>query len=289
MEDLDTLVDFLNEHLPPTVSRLLFRKLVPKITSRLTTDWLEPQIPMKLDGLEAFHENLSYVLGLANHLEEVGAEGGDALGEWVDQAPRIWLARRKEVGLAEVRNLCFSGIKERKTVERVETQTVSKNDVMVTGTEGDTNDDWGSAWDDEADAEPAHAPAVDTATGEEDMSAWDDEDVQEEPKPAAHTNGNGVDADVDEDAWGWQDDEGSAEPRSVGSAQAPTQARQHKTNGTNKQSQSAEREMTLKENYTVTVIPDTLLEYVMQNVADVEALRQPRYALLTQQTIQHLY
>ena len=108
---------------------------------------------------------------------------------------------------------------------------------------------------------------------EEDVSAWGlDEDAQEEAEPAA--TGPSGDDDLDDDAWGWGDDEGEEEPKAQNmSLQADIASKP--VNGGDATQSSAPREMTLREVYTVTDIPDSILDIVRQQINDSKDISQP--------------
>jgi centromere/kinetochore protein ZW10 len=270
LEDIHRIAEYLSTRLPPSIAIPLSGKLVPALASRLINNWLLPAVPLSLGGIEDFHEILALVLGLAEYLDDLSWTGQSHLVDWVDKSAEIWVTKRKEATIAEVRRLCFRGVKSTHVVERVETQTVTKSDNIITSNEA-PDDDWGADWgeDDTPAEEPPAAEHVEQVE-EEDLSAWGaDDDEEEHPKPESKEP---AEAGEDEaDAWGWGDEDDSQAPPTDATPKITIPS---KTNGALQQ-QPASREITLKETYTVTSIPDSILEIINQVIYDVDALNQP--------------
>lgn len=276
LEDIQRIGEYLSTRLPPSIAIPLSEKLVPIISSRLISNWLLPSVPLSLDGIQDFQEILSFVLGLAEYFDELEWSGQSRLKDWVDKSAQIWLARRQETAISEIRSLCFRGVQDKRVVERVETQKISKGDAMLAGNEGQ-QDDWGAAWGDEEEQPAKETPTENTNEEEEDLSAWgaDYDEPQEESNEAtkAEENQKTEEAgDVDTEAWGWGDDEESQ----ATSETDPKPTEPSKINGTDAapQKRSAEREVTLKETYTVTAIPDSIIQIIQQVISDVYTLNQ---------------
>lgn len=267
LEDIHTIAEYISTRLPPSIAIPLSSKLVPIITSRLITHYLLPAVPTSTDGVQQFQETLSYVLGLVEYLDELGWTGQNRLTEWVDKSAEIWLARQKANAIAQVQRLFPKQVKIKKTVEKVETQVISRGDALHP-TQDDQDNDWGADWGDEEAAKEDAPQDVE----EEDMSAWGiDED---EPEEAATVEKNPT-TDEDTEDWGneWGEEE---DAKSAPSPQAHTKSPQRKTNGQSAQQKTpAEQHVTLRETYTVTAIPDSIIEIILQVVADVETLNSP--------------
>jgi centromere/kinetochore protein ZW10 len=275
LADIQSIAEFLSTRLPPSVAVPLSSKLVPTIATRLINHFLLPAVPTSTSGVHEFQEGLSYVLGLAEFFDELGWSGQNRLTEWVDKSAEIWLAKQKEAAIARVQTLFPKRVQEKKSVERVETQTISKGDALHAGHEVD--DGWAADWDEEETTNED----TDKTEGaeEEDMSAWGEEDdgPSEDVKPqgVAHAETERSADDEDADDWGadW-DDENDAKPMS---GQTPTKPKgTPKTNGKSGTAKSSkEQEVTLRETYSVTAIPDSIMEIIMQVIVDVETLNSP--------------
>lgn len=283
LHDIHQIIDHLKRRLPDVITVALSDRLVPIIQKHLVIGWLEPSIPIGLDGLNEFQSNLSKVRELTAFLDQVGWNGGSGILDWVNNAPRIWLATRQQSALAGVRSLCSRGLKERKLVERAETQMVARDDVIVSGEPKEElkgelkggaqdDDDWGAEWDDEEEAGSGQAASDRKAPDdeEEDVSAWGlDEDGSNDT--SGQTNSENKEPVEDEaEAWGWEDDEDTPAPPAASKSTAPPQS-----NGT-ASSRSTEQELTLKETYTVTAIPDSIVEIIAKLTADGQTLSQPQ-------------
>lgn len=275
--DIQAIAEYLSTHTPSDVAIPLSEKLVPLLANRLITNWLLPAVPLSTKGISEFQETLSLVLGLVEFFDELGWNGQSRLTEWVDKSADIWLARQKEAAIAQVQRTIPKKVQEKRTVERVETQVVQKGDAMLHGQQ-EQDEDWGAEWGDEELEEKKQAnngkKEEEENVEEEDMSAWgmDDDEPQEPQKDHDEPKAAPQDADDAED-WGadWDDEEESkqAPPEVVSKPVAEAQA-----NG-KAAAPSKDREMTLRETYTVTAIPDSIIELILQAVADVGILNTP--------------
>jgi protein transport protein DSL1/ZW10 len=162
------------------------------------------------------------------------------------------------------------GLGRPRSVERVETQVVNREDGMFAGSRDLVNwdADWpehgGDAQKEEAEPTPPQA-AEEAANEDEGVSAWgwDDEAAEEEAKPA---NGAATSEDDGAEAWGWGDDENE-------SLTSPeTAKRQSKQNGEPAKETPVEREITLRESYHISAIPEQILESIVKEVEDADAL-----------------
>ncbi|KAK5164112.1 ribosome biogenesis protein ytm1 [Saxophila tyrrhenica] len=274
-EDLRRITDFLNSKLPATVIEPLSAELVSALAARLENQWLDPAVPTAIEGIPEFQDLLADLEAFTDYLEGQGWSGTRPLREWAEQAPRAWLTKRREVVLGDARNLVFGGLRERKTVERVETRVVSKEEMGMTATQGE-DDDWDAAWDDPEESKPsAPEPVVEPAKSEDEddeASAWDiEDDDYRSNKDNASTNG-----DDEKDAWGWGDDDQKSQPSSpvaTKKSQPTASNSPSKPNGNSPQEQS----LTLRETFTVTSIPDGILSILQSTISDAQTLAGPQY------------
>jgi centromere/kinetochore protein ZW10 len=278
LEDIHSIAEYLSTRLPPSIAVPLSSKLVPVIATRLINNLLLPAVPTSTSGVEQFQETLSYVLGLVEYLDELGWSGQNCLTEFVDKSAEIWLAKQKEAAIAKVQTLFSKRVQEKKTVERAETQVVSKGDALHAG-HAEQDEDWGAEWDEEGSTKDMKEDATKPhAAEEEDMSAWGEDDdealaeVQGESAPQAVKPAN----DEDAEDWGaeWGEEEGPkpvVPSRPTTNRTVPT-----KVNGSSEFPKSKkEQEVTLRETYTVTAMPDSIIEIILQVVTDVETLNSP--------------
>jgi centromere/kinetochore protein ZW10 len=152
---------------------------------------------------------------------------------------------------------------------------VSKQDAVFAA-DGE-EDDWNTGWnhDDESSAQPVQNQPV-----EDDVSAWDfDADEELDANcPLGQTEPAGNDKDDDSaEAWGWDEDSPS-KPRDTTSAasNASQKVSSKRANGELPQ----EREVILKESYTITDIPDYILDIISKDVQEATDVKDPKYSTL---------
>ncbi|KAK3718860.1 ribosome biogenesis protein ytm1 [Vermiconidia calcicola] len=283
-QDLHTILTFFSEHLSTTITVPLSHHLFPALTSRLEAQWLDPGIPVSMDDLPDFQSLLTSVSDLAEEIESLGWNGAKALRGWVDNAPRSWLTKRREVVLGDVRELVFRGLRERKVVERVEIRKVHRIEGKAMIGEaggsggGEGEDDWDTAWEEESE-KPARSEQPLTKEDEDDASAWEfDEEDDDNASSEKKEDASGGD---EEDAWGWGDDDTASQkpPSPVANRKQQTQSSSpSKPNGSS-QPPIQPQELTLRETITTTAIPDSLLSLLQRTISDAETLSsEPQYA-----------
>jgi protein transport protein DSL1/ZW10 len=281
VDDIRQIIDFLKLKLPPAIVDPLLERMLPSLVVQLISSWLDPLVPVGLDELANFHDTLTKISDLAGHIASFNVPlPSDAdLAAWVDNLPATWLSRRREGALAQLRSSCYRAVKTKKTVERVETQVVAHDDVMMGGgqQEEKQEDEWNEDWSEDEEEQGA-APESEPQPSEdedEDASAWgleEPEDEQaEEQKPE---NSDAAEGGDEEDGWGWGDGDEPAEEPAETKPPSPKRVKPvSKTNGTTpKRVQPQPQEITLRETYTVTAIPDTILDLITQVLHDAESL-----------------
>lgn len=273
--EMDNILELARrlENWMPFATAQISTTLMPKITTMLLQYHLNPLVPTSVDRVGQYRSLLEQVKSFSETLSALGWSGTAELTEWADQAPRVWLAKRRESTLKGIRTLLSKGLHRRKTVERVETQVVSRGDVLPPA---DATDDWND-WNEEEPATPASNGAVQPEeTVDESAWGWDDDGqangADSSSKPDT-IKGNTEDGAEDEGAaWGW-DEQASAE-----AATDAQKTRKESTTANGHASAPQERELTLRESYTTTGVPDELLAMIMQLAQDAEQLRQPEFA-----------
>lgn len=261
------VLGYLHPRLPAPIAQPLSETILPRVSSKIINWWLTAAIPVDLSRLHDFEKTLDRVLEFCRTVESLGWHGHEELVSWVDQVPRLWLTKRRVDSLDQVRKILAASKGETKQVERIETEMVEQKEDVLLDT---ATDDWDAAWDKEEEeepnkarpeskSEPASAPA---AAEDEDVSAWGlEDDTHEASQPPG-----GDDNDDVADAWGWDDDE---DEKSQPVAPAPAKQEPEPAK------QPAPKEITLKESYTVTDIPDAIIELVQRQIADAESLTNP--------------
>ena len=271
---------YLHAHLPPQLYKAVSSAFGPRLISCIVGDWLTPAIPVGLDDLAGLDHLKEEVLTLASSLNERDWPRTQDLRRWTQHAPRMWLAKRKSEALDAVRRAFIASSGTLHQVERIERQHVSTLDT----TEQHTNaaegvqSDWDASWDDD-DEKPADTSGQ-TAQPEDDASGWGFEDDLD--GPGSPTNGDAIvkrnkTADSDEevdDAWGWNEE----------SPESPVQTKKQKVEarqpaiGTHGISQP--QEVVLTELYSITDIPDRLLETIGGDIQDAVRLGEEDHVSL---------
>ncbi|GMF72435.1 unnamed protein product [Aspergillus oryzae] len=267
LDRLSTVLGFLRQHVPATISDSFSSSLIPTLSSKVISCWLSSSIPTDLEGLHIFEDILNYVIKFTNTIETLGWQGYEELVSWVNQAPRLWLTKRRVDSLDQVRKVLAASQGTTKQVERVEKEEVSgKDEVLLEN----TTEDWDAGWDDDNEHETT-AKHSENKEDEEDVSAWGlDDDTEEntaETKPDPSTEDDAA------DAWGWGDEDEEEQPDD---AQTKSTNGGKPVNGKDSSHHASPREVTLKEQYTVTDIPDSILGIIQQQIKDSEAISQPK-------------
>lgn len=168
-------------------------------------------------------------------------------------------------------------------VERVEKQMVSRSEGMQLAANGATADDedhgWG-AWDDGEEEPPqtteeSKEPEQPT-TGDEDEGAdawgWGEEDANQDEKPQKVDDAK---PDEDEDpsaAWGWGEDTDNVDADNI---ERPVETKRQVQP---RASAPEPREITFKETYNISSMPQPVLELIFAIVEDGAALTKDTYA-----------
>ncbi len=276
--DLDLVIDFLHTRLPPSVVEPLVGFLLPRLISRLIATWLASAVPEDVDGMEDFKDTASLVKQFGERLDSYKWPGNRELIGWTNGIPNVWVRKRQEHSLNHVRQLLSKGLGATVTVERVETQVLSHNDEVLTGVAG--SDDWNAGW---SDGETSPSVAKETippkSTGDEDdedVSAWGLDEDRDGASGPLNQEQSGA-ADDDAEAWGWGDDNDGDETAKATQAAVPRLKKPANTTGPDTSPQ-AKREITLKETYNITSLPNEILEIISQVISDAAKLQTQEYA-----------
>lgn len=297
--DLQLIFTFLNTNLPRSITAKLSRILVPSLTTRLRTTTLSQSVPSSLNDLPQFEALLGETRRFESYLQNIQWTEETELREWADRAPKVWLAKRREACLDKLRGIVARGIVETKTVERTETQKVKKHDRKNSVV---AEDPWNENWKDEEETPPAATAEVTKSLqinvddDEEEASGWGlDEDIDieedeppkpeepEEPEEKAEEKPaeDEVLEDLDWGEWGEDVDEPSKPQTPVTADFTPsTSASEANSPPPNARSPSAKvvshssgsKDVTLRETYTVTSIPDAILEIIDQVISEASRL-----------------
>ncbi|OQD85286.1 hypothetical protein PENANT_c010G05356 [Penicillium antarcticum] len=275
LDRLSLVLEHLRQNLPSVVSAALPETFIPSIASKVISEWLSSAIPTDLAGLADFEKLLNNVLQFTQTIESWGWTGQEELFAWVSQAPRLWLTRRRVDSLDSVRKVLAASQSTTKRVERVEKEKVSQSDEALL--ENAVNDDWDADWDDDKENTSVKGDKSNPHEEEEDVSAWglDDDETQDEPNPDAAVSTEDDEAD---DAWGWGDEEEEAQKADTETSKPHNTAATNQTDVKNTTGSQSPKEVTLKEVFTITDIPESILRVVRQQITDSKDISQPTHA-----------
>ncbi|KAK3325721.1 hypothetical protein B0H66DRAFT_616450 [Apodospora peruviana] len=288
LADLEKILTFLVQKLPHDLVETISSVLLPEIMPKITKVWLDSAVPSSLDEMDRFQKVIAAAKGFFRSLKSLGLFNLGDLHEWADGAPRVWLSKRREVALDSVRSKFSQGLGASKPVERVEKHMVSKSEgkhlASNRAVADDDNPGWDTAWSDgeeEAEKEQADAnlkappAAADDDADDDGADAWgwdNDDNAGEREKPEECPKQNNPDVDEEDPAaaWGWGDEttedkmEGEAGGAIIKSAPSAPQPQT--------------RELTIKETYNITSMPQPVLDLIFAIIEDGAALTQDNYA-----------
>ncbi|KAK3403202.1 hypothetical protein B0T20DRAFT_19354 [Sordaria brevicollis] len=281
--DLAQVLAFLVEKLPPdlveTISTVLISGLIPTITKT----WLDLAVPSSLEEMDRFQATISTTKGFCTTLKALGLSHLNELQEWTESAPRVWLSKRREAALDQIRTQLSQGLGASKQVERVEKQVVSKSEGQQLAANGATvaEDDggwdaWGSDGEQETGGQQTSKPAAKKLTTEPsadviddaaDAWGWGEENPEpEESEEPQQKKQKHEEVDPTE-AWGWGDDAQIDDAVPEPAPAAPSSSSKPQT-----------RELTFKETYSISSLPQPVLDLIASLVEDGAALTQGDYA-----------
>ncbi|KAI1125905.1 hypothetical protein F5Y10DRAFT_222981 [Nemania abortiva] len=274
--DIGTVLEYLSERLPEELIYSLSSIMMPYLIPSIITSWLEPSVPTSLKEMDEFQSIIDVTKAFCTHLEALNFSGFEELQEWVQNVPRVWLAKCRETALDSIRSKLSQGLGDTKEIERVETQTVSQEEgrrLALDTTIPTNGDGWDAAWEDGEIATNANAEAqsnqpTNKDEGDDGADAWgwgDDGDDNNENE----ANATAVDASSKHDnlteeedaaaAWGWGDED-------------TTDAKD--TTAANKDSRPtpSTREVTLKETYHISSMPEPVIALILAILEDGASL-----------------
>jgi centromere/kinetochore protein ZW10 len=271
IDSLLLVFHYLQDKLPTSMSAAVAEVIIPRISTMLSEHWLTPNIPLNLEGIQAFESTLIRVTEFTGTVENLRWKGQEELVSWVNQFPRLWLTRRRVDSLDQVRRILVQSKGTTKEVQRVEKEVVTSTDDVLLDT--GVTDDWDANWGNESEGEAEEAvqattiPEARADDDDENVDAWGLEEEEEEDAAKANED------EHDEDAWGWGDDvdeENSTEnTKSVSEPQHQVK-KQHEAPPAEKR--PATKEITLTEHYTITDIPDSVIALIQQQFTDSASL-----------------
>ncbi|KAI0551086.1 hypothetical protein F4679DRAFT_179512 [Xylaria curta] len=267
-QDLEIVLEYLSERLPEELVYSLSNVMMPDLVPHIITSWLEPLVPTSLKDMDEFQKIIDATESFCTRLEVLGFSGFEELQEWVQNVPRVWLAKCRETALDSIRTKLSQGLGVPKEIEHVETQTVSQEEGRkLAPADGDG---WSVAWDD-SDAvssnkeQPKQENTQDHGNeGDDGADAWGwGEDVDDDnetnttlPETAPKQNEAAEDDDPAA-AWGWGDEEDTT-----------TAAGETSTAEKAPHPHPSTHELTLKETYNISSMPEPVIALISAILED---------------------
>ncbi|KAL8892077.1 MAG: hypothetical protein Q9215_000961 [Flavoplaca cf. flavocitrina] len=270
IDDLNMFIAFLAMNLPPSITDPLSKVLAPVLIERLISIRLSTAIPDGLTALREFDSTRDEINRLSELIRSHGWPGQAKLHAWMASIPRFWVDQRQTSSLDCVRELLHRGYGEIKTVERVETQVVSRQDGLFTSDA--QTDSWDAGWyDEDIGIPPERKPDLQNTTGnqeeeEEDVIAWG---LNDEADDVAKSEKAASSGDDENDAWGWGDDKNTVEDSESAQDDQRTPSGL-RINGHDRQ--KGQRQVTLRESYNITALPVGILDLIKNIVFDMDQL-----------------
>ncbi|ETI26957.1 hypothetical protein G647_10056 [Cladophialophora carrionii CBS 160.54] len=272
---------FLRGSLSKTVQDATAKALLPDLMDVLVSDWLNPELPTDLRMLDDLDRLKQRVSAILDDLKSSQWEGQEKLQDWTDDIQRAWLSKRKAATLDAVRKAFASARGNLRQVERVERQMVSTTSAEEHRSVEGGSDEWDADWDDEAKPKESTEETAQTmSTEEDDTEGWgfDDDEEEEENEPKRDTrNAQIADTEDDDagDAWGWGDESPDTDKKSK-----PASKEEHKAPNGAKPRNETEQEVTLTEVYSISEIPDHLIEIIGRDLTDAQTIRDTQHKSL---------
>ena len=274
LDCISNALDYLQWNLPESIEASIASVIVPDLVSTMVTDWLSPCVPLELADIPDLEALQIRVSVLAEKLSTSGWSGSQGLFDWVELAPRMWLTKRRMASLDRVRTALSLKRGATRQVERIESEVVSKRDaVFATDIEGD---DWNTDWNDDKET---GEQSTTLQPEEDDVSAWDSDAEPDQHRIAGRTD-SASDGQDDEsaEAWGW-DEESPHRNQDDTSASNNAPVKKPPGSGINGDVPQG-RQVTLKELYTITDIPDHILDIISKDVQEATDIKDPKYSTL---------
>ncbi|KAI8952286.1 hypothetical protein F4801DRAFT_236015 [Xylaria longipes] len=265
-QDLEVVLEYLSDRLPEELVYSLSNVMMPDLIPQIIISWLEPVVPTSLNDMDGFQNIIDATESFCARLEVLGFSGFEELQEWVQNVPRVWLAKCRETALDSIRTKLSQGLGVPKEIERVETQTVSPEEGRkLAPTNGDG---WDAAWDDGDDVannrgQPKQAKNQDFGDEGDDGAdawGWGDDDDNEANTTGPDTKPKHSDPAEEDDpaaAWGWGDEEDTT-----------TASKEMSTANKTSQPTPSTHELTLKETYNISSMPEPVIALILAILED---------------------
>lgn len=262
------ITKYVYDSCPSNIRRGVIWEAVSETLPLVVTEWLDPAIPTGLDDMATLNEIQDLVESFDTWLKERGCEQVKMLDAWMKEIPRIWLSKRRTLALDAVRLAFKRASGTTRTVERIERQTVNTQE----GQAESADDDWTENWDDEDHQKDGMSDRKAEAKSDADdgSDAWGfdaDEQTDEGSLPSNIVSGDAI-PDDEAEAWGWGDDDG------LNTKESPVKKLSSKEPNGLRQLRIEQKDIVLKEHYSITDIPEYIIEQIGIDLRDNHRLSE---------------
>ncbi|KAI9648744.1 ribosome biogenesis protein ytm1 [Ciborinia camelliae] len=272
-EDIIDIIRFLDQNLPKSMVESLSAAMMPDLSKIIIGTWLESSVPTSLSDMVAYQKALAQAGEFADTLESLNWPGAEEFHDWVAGASKIWLTKKRETSLDQIRNalaIAMPGVGLPQEAKRVEMRMVTKDDSMHVTSSGETvKDDWGWGDAEDEEEEETHPVMRNRASLDEERSASTisisplrEEDLQPD----------------EEDAWGWGDDDNIAVDSPFDDS--PPQISVIPKSPANTNNSTEKRNVTLSEKYWTSSMPITIFNHIVTIYEDGSKLMQPDHEFI---------
>jgi centromere/kinetochore protein ZW10 len=101
---IEDVIQFLVEKLPSEFIKPLSDAMMPDLSARLKEAWLDTAVPASLDDMAEYQKSLAQVHEFAEKLGSLSWPGGDIFEDWIADAPKMWISKKRETSLDWTRN-----------------------------------------------------------------------------------------------------------------------------------------------------------------------------------------
>ncbi|PMD34525.1 centromere/kinetochore protein-like protein zw10 [Hyaloscypha variabilis F] len=258
--DLETIIRFLVDNLPYEFIESLSKAMMPTLARRILEVWLDTAVPSSLEDMVDYQKALAQVHEFAKNLDALKWAGVESLHDWVTNAPKIWLTKKRESALDWTRNQFSLGLGVPQIAERVEKRMVAreeKENIITTGTA--VTQDWDAAWESDGEAKEDNS-----------SEARNRHSLDEERKASEVFTPEEVDDAAD--AWGWGDDDAADPEPEPRPANVPGD---EKLSAVTQNLAPEVREMIISEKYWTTSLPKPVYQTVTTIYEEGAKLTQP--------------
>lgn len=274
IDTIKMVLEFLIMTLPQPIHISLSSHLMQPLAMSLRLHWVEPSMHKELNEMQLFDDETYSLRQLAEYIQESGWFGKDVLLELIRSIPRLWIMRRKEAALANVRSVCSSNVSNKIMAEKDELQTPAER----SGIDEKTDHDWETDWPDDANGEDefgrksnSHNPGSNFPNGLQNTKA----NKLNQGSKILSEHDNDVNEKEASDDWDWENEDAKSDAsESQATTRRKTLKREHK--GVIEKDNRHDERTIRHVKYTVTNIPDTLTEAIKHLIDDANHLSQPR-------------